>query len=125
MEYFYDREKEEAGLMTILNNRPNLVHFIYGPINSGKTSLIMKVLENLPENTLYFYINFRGRDVSTTGDFLNQLSVKRIVYVSCNPTTQARDIKILNEKYKLEKIQPIDMFPHTYHIESVSLLERR
>jgi 23S rRNA (uracil1939-C5)-methyltransferase len=51
---------------------------------------------------------------------------ERIVYVSCNPATQARDIKLLcTEKYQLIKIQPVDMFPHTFHIESVALLHRR
>jgi 23S rRNA (uracil1939-C5)-methyltransferase len=49
----------------------------------------------------------------------------RIVYVSCNPTTMARDIKPLIRYYDLKEIQPIDMFPHTYHIESVSKLERK
>ena len=50
------------------------------------------------------------------------LSPKKIVYVSCNPTTQARDINILLSKYKLEKMQAVDMFPHTDHIENVALL---
>ncbi len=49
---------------------------------------------------------------------------KKIVYVSCNPATQARDITLLSDKYKLSKIQPVDMFPHTHHVESVALLER-
>ena len=44
---------------------------------------------------------------------------KRIVYVSCNPATQARDIELLSEKYKLIKIQPVDMFPHTKHVENL------
>jgi 23S rRNA (uracil1939-C5)-methyltransferase len=50
---------------------------------------------------------------------------KRIVYVSCNPATQARDIALLNEAYKTKIIQPVDMFPHTHHVENVALLERR
>ncbi len=49
---------------------------------------------------------------------------RRIVYVSCNPATQARDIQSLMEKYTPEKIQPVDMFPHTDHIENVVMLER-
>lgn len=48
-----------------------------------------------------------------------------IVYVSCNPATQARDIGILNEKYVVGKIQPVDMFPHTHHIENVIQLKLR
>jgi 23S rRNA (uracil1939-C5)-methyltransferase len=51
------------------------------------------------------------------------LSPERIVYVSCNPATQARDVKLLcAEKYQLVKLQPVDMFPHTFHIENVALL---
>lgn len=50
---------------------------------------------------------------------------KRIVYVSCNPATQARDIQMLNEKYNLRTAIPVDMFPQTQHIECVALLERK
>ncbi len=49
----------------------------------------------------------------------------RIVYVSCNPATQARDLKLMEEQYRIVNIQPVDMFPHTYHIENVVLLEKR
>ncbi len=48
---------------------------------------------------------------------------EKIVYVSCNPATQARDIAILNEKYEVSKVQPVDMFPQTHHVENVVLLE--
>lgn len=50
---------------------------------------------------------------------------KTIVYVSCNPSTQARDIALLNEKYKVTAVQPVDMFPHTHHVENVVKLELR
>ncbi len=49
----------------------------------------------------------------------------RIVYVSCNPATQARDLALLDADYKVTRIQPVDMFPHTQHVENVVLLERR
>ena len=50
---------------------------------------------------------------------------KRIVYVSCNPATQARDLALLDETYIVKRVQPVDMFPHTQHVENVVLLERR
>ncbi len=56
---------------------------------------------------------------------LLQMEADKIVYVSCNPATQARDLHLLSEKYYVLKVQPIDMFPHTHHVESVALLGRR
>lgn len=50
---------------------------------------------------------------------------KRIIYVSCDPATQARDIQLLSAGYDLVRIQPVDMFPHTSHVENVALLEKR
>ncbi len=54
-----------------------------------------------------------------------ELSPPKIVYISCNPSTQARDILLLKEKYELVKVKPVDMFPHTSHIESVALLKKK
>ena len=50
---------------------------------------------------------------------------KKVVYVSCNPATQARDLQLMDEIYKVTRVQPVDMFPHTHHIENVVLLEKR
>ena len=61
-----------------------------------------------------------------TESFINAssaMSPKRITYISCNPATMARDLKLYQEKgYKLEKIQPVDLFPQTHHVECVALL---
>jgi len=56
---------------------------------------------------------------------LLDISSPVIVYVSCNPATQARDLSLLDEKYSVEKIQPVDMFPHTHHIENIVQLKLR
>lgn len=54
-----------------------------------------------------------------------QMKPTRVVYVSCNPSTLARDLKLLSDMYELKEVQPVDMFPHTGHVECVILMERR
>jgi 23S rRNA (uracil1939-C5)-methyltransferase len=49
----------------------------------------------------------------------------KIVYVSCNPATQARDVAVMQESYEVKAIQPVDMFPQTHHVENIILLQRR
>jgi 23S rRNA (uracil1939-C5)-methyltransferase len=81
------------------------------------------------------FINVHGRpDVIITDppragmhdsvtDMISAVEPERAVYVSCNPATQARDLSRLSLKYDVLKVQPVDMFPHTHHVESVALLE--
>ena len=57
-------------------------------------------------------------------NMLLKIEANKIVYVSCNPATQARDIALLDPKYRVTKVQPVDMFPQTHHVENVVLLER-
>ena len=103
---------------------------------------------NKIENTLFYagdmkdiltadFINQHGRpDVIITDppragmhdDVINTIlfaEPERIVYVSCNPATQARDLSLLDVKYAVKKVQPVDMFPHTHHVENVVLLEKK
>ena len=54
-----------------------------------------------------------------------KIAPKKVVYVSCNSATQARDLALMDEKYKVTKVRPVDMFPQTHHVENVVLLERR
>lgn len=56
---------------------------------------------------------------------INKLKAKNIIYVSCNPITLVRDLKLLKDNYNIEYIKPYDMFPNTYHVESVVILERK
>ncbi len=56
-------------------------------------------------------------------DQILKIAPERIVYVSCNPATQARDVELLGKSYLVRKIQPVDMFPHTHHVENIALLE--
>ena len=75
---FINREREKRELKAVLSGRPNLIYFVYGPINSGKTALLMKVFEELSEKYVIFYINFRWRDVQTVEDLIKVLfKVKR------------------------------------------------
>lgn len=65
-----------------------------------------------------------GMDASVVDTILNA-APDRIVYVSCNPATQARDLNLLDPLYTVARVQPVDMFPHTHHVENVVLLMRR
>jgi len=56
---------------------------------------------------------------------LLKIGAQRIVYVSCNSATQARDLALLDEHYKVTRVRPVDMFPQTHHVENVVLLVRR
>lgn len=58
-------------------------------------------------------------------DAIKFASPERVVYVSCNPATQARDLNLLDDMYKVVAVQPVDMFPHTHHVENVVLLRKR
>ena len=65
-----------------------------------------------------------GMHADVVAQLLN-LGAEKIVYVSCNSATQARDLTILDSQYKVTKVQPVDMFPQTHHVENVVLLEKR
>ena len=70
---FHDREKEMKEIRAILDTRPTLITFIYGPINSGKTELIGHLIDELPKEYVVFYINLRGKFISSYKDFVRAL----------------------------------------------------
>jgi len=70
---FHNREKEAKEIRSILDSRPTLITFIYGPINSGKTELINNLMKSLPETQKVFYINLRGRFISNYDEFIKVL----------------------------------------------------
>ena len=61
----------------------------------------------------------RAGMVKSVIEQLLEIGANKIIYISCNPATQARDVELLSEKYLVGKIQPVDMFPHTQHVENI------
>lgn len=74
---FFDREEEARRLRSILGGVPHLLYFVYGPINTGKTALLIHLLESLPEGYCSFYINFRWRNVRKVEDLIRVLFLVR------------------------------------------------
>jgi len=70
---FHNRVRELKEIMKILDVEPSLITFVYGPINSGKTTLVSHLIEGLPEEYVVFYINLRGRFISDYRDFIKVL----------------------------------------------------
>ena len=58
-------------------------------------------------------------------NIMREISAKKIVYVSCNPASQARDISMLSDMYNVVEVQALDMFPHTHHVENIVLMEKK
>lgn len=85
----------------------------------------LAVLQSLPAPDVIIIDPPRAGVHTTLLAHILEVAPPRLVYVSCNPATQARDCAILAEKYDVVKVQPVDMFPHTYHVESIAQLVRR
>ncbi|MEA1893779.1 MAG: ATP-binding protein, partial [Euryarchaeota archaeon] len=97
---FHDREKEKKEIHDILDSEPSLITFVYGPINSGKTTLINNLIGQLPEEYAPFYINLRGRFITGYDDFLNVLfeidEGGGVDNISEYATSILKDLKILS-----------------------------
>jgi len=101
-----------------INNITN-VEFINGRVEKE----LAKIIREEEISTVIFDPPRKGLDESTI-ELLKEKKVDKIIYISCNPATQARDIKKLKDSYQLMEIQPVDMFPQTFHIESAALLKK-
>lgn len=104
-------------------NKIENVHFFRADLYNSILPLVRE--EGLPLPDVIITDPPRSGMHQRTVDDIIELNPKKIVYVSCNPATQARDVALLTASgYKLVKMQPVDMFPHTYHIENIVLLEK-
>lgn len=86
---------------------------------------VPELLNALPKPDIIFIDPPRAGMHKNLISHLLKINTERIIYVSCNPTTQARDCELLAEGYNVKYIKPVDMFPHTFHVESIALLERK
>lgn len=111
---------EEAIKDANYNKELNNIHNI--SFIAGDSKIIHNIKFNL--NKIIVDPPRAGLDKKVIDDILN-INPERIVYVSCDPITLARDLNILKENYNVEKIIPVDMFPRTYHVETVCVLERK
>ena len=101
-------------------NNVNNIEFMVGDVEKAFKVLIDE--KKIIPNAVIVDPPRRGLD-NTTINKLNELELKKLVYISCNPATMVRDLKMLEEKYDIKEIQPIDMFPYTSHVECVSVLK--
>ena len=104
--------KENAKINNITN-----AEFLVGEVENILPELVKKDIPNV----VFVDPPRKGLDVKTI-DILLNLKSKKIIYISCNPATLARDLKLLNKNYEIKEIQPVDMFPYTSHVECCVLL---
>jgi 23S rRNA (uracil1939-C5)-methyltransferase len=112
---------EDAKLNSALNNISN-TKFFAGDMKDMLTESFMQehgkadvIITDPPRAGMHADVALR----------LSHSGAERIVYVSCNAATQARDLQLMSEQYEIVKLQPVDMFPHTAHVENVALLQRK
>lgn len=106
--------KENAKL-----NRIENIEFLCGDVEVALGELIEK---SEKADVIFVDPPRRGLDITTLNNILAIEPIK-VVYISCNPATMVRDLKLLEEKYEVAKIQPVDMFPYTTHVECVAVLQ--
>lgn len=109
---------EDAKYNAKMNNIDN-IEFFAGDVEKVLPKIIER--DNLKPNIVFVDPPRKGLDNKTI-NLLKELQPSKIIYISCNPATLARDISLLEEKYELKTVQPVDMFPYTSHVECCSVL---
>lgn len=110
---------EDAKYNAKINNINN-TEFFAGDVEEILPKIIEK--DNIKPNVVFVDPPRKGLDKKTI-NLLKELQPSKIIYISCNPATLARDISLLEDKYNLGIVQPVDMFPYTSHVEVVSELK--
>lgn len=106
---------EDANINAKLNNIEN-IEFICGDVEDSFENLIKK--QKIQPSLVIIDPPRKGLDNNTIQNIIN-LDVKKVIYISCNPATLVRDLKLFEKNYKISDIQPVDMFPFTSHVECV------
>ena len=101
-------------------NNINNIEFFAGDVEEVLPKIIEK--EKIKPDVVFVDPPRKGLDKKTI-DVLKELEPSRIIYISCNPATLARDVSLLEEKYNIGEVQPVDMFPYTSHVECVAVLQ--
>lgn len=115
------KSASEDGAKTAKENGMENIEFINGAVEKELVTLINN---NKKIDTIIFDPPRKGLEASII-DKVAELNLKEVVYISCNPSTFARDIKLFSEKgYSLKKLQAVDMFPQTSHVETIALIQR-
>lgn len=109
---------EDAKENAKLNNVDN-IEFLCGDVETTLEQVLEK--SGIPD-VIFVDPPRRGLDVKTVQNIL-KVKPKKLIYISCNPATMVRDLKLLEETYEIKKVQPVDMFPFTSHVECVAVLE--
>ena len=115
-------EAIEDAKINAANNNVNNIEFLTGDVEELLDKLIN--VQKIKPTAVIVDPPRKGLDTNTINNIL-KVSPNKLTYISCNPATMMRDLKLLENKYKVKKIQPIDMFPFTKHCESITALERR
>ena len=116
-----DQAIEDAKENAKINNVDN-IEFYAGDVEK----ILPQILGNIEEKPNVVFVDppRKGLDNKTI-EVLKTIKPEKIVYISCNPATLARDLKQLEEKYKIKEVQPVDMFPYTSHVECVAVLQQK